>query len=125
MYIGFGGDGYQVRDAMHPRDLIPLLQKQTVAGATAPVRVVNLGGGAANAMSLAQLSSWCRDRYGDHTVGSKPEIRRFDVPWLIMDATLAGDIWGWRPQTAMEEILDEIAVHAEKNPDWLELSGLL
>ena len=38
-YIGFGGKGYQVRDCLHPRDLIPLLLKQTAPGATAPVRV--------------------------------------------------------------------------------------
>lgn len=124
-YIGFGGNGYQVRDALHPRDLIPLLRKQTAADATAPARVVNLGGGVDNAMSLAELSSWCRARYGEHPVGSNPEIRRFDIPWLIMDATLAGETWGWQPETGMDEILNEIAVHAERNPHWLELSGLI
>ena len=27
-YIGFGGTGYQVRDALHPNDLVPLLIRQ-------------------------------------------------------------------------------------------------
>ena len=31
--------------------------------------------------------------------GSQPENRRFDIPWLVMDATLAGELWDWRPQT--------------------------
>ncbi len=30
-YIGFGGHGHQVRDCLHPRDLMPLLEKQLAA----------------------------------------------------------------------------------------------
>jgi CDP-paratose 2-epimerase len=123
-YLGFGGKGYQVRDCLHPRDLIPLLQKQTSPGAGAPIRVVNLGGGVFNAISLAELSRWCRERLGPHEVATNPENRRFDIPWLIMDATLAGNIWGWQPQTPLDAILEEIAMHAEQHPDWLEVSGL-
>lgn len=124
-YIGFGGKGHQVRDVMHPRDLVPLLCKQTTPGASAPVRIVNLGGGAKNAISLAELSSWCRDRYGNHSVDSNPSIRRFDIPWLVMDSAVAGEAWGWCQETCIENILVEIAGHAENYPDWLELSGRL
>ncbi len=123
-YIGFTGNGYQVRDAMHPRDLIPLLLKQTASGATAKTRIVNLGGGASNAMSLAELSSWCRARFGEHSVSSNHEMRRFDIPWMVMDASLAKEIWEWEPQTAIYELLAEIALHAEQHPEWLELSRL-
>ena len=122
-YIGFGGEGYQVRDCLHPRDLIPLLRKQTAPEAASAVRVINLGGGADNAMSLAELSRWCRDRYGDHAVSGNQEMRRFDIPWLVMDSRLACESWGWRPETPLEAILDEIARHAEAHPHWLELSG--
>jgi CDP-paratose 2-epimerase len=124
-FIGFGGNGFQVRDCLHPRDLVPLLLKQVAPGATAPVRVINLGGGRDNAMSLAELSGWCRDRYGDHDVSANLEMRRFDIPWLVMDSTLAEQIWGWRPETPLPAILEEIACHAEAHPDWLELSGVV
>lgn len=123
-YLGFGGKGYQVRDCLHPRDLIPLLRKQAACGVAVPTRVVNLGGGPDNAMSLAELSGWCRDRLGPHEVAGKPEDRRFDLPWLIMNAALAGEVWGWQPQTSLDDILEEIAVHAEQHPAWLEVSGL-
>jgi CDP-paratose 2-epimerase len=123
-YLGFGGKGYQVRDCLHPRDLVPLLVKQTAKGATAPARIVNIGGGEDRAMSLAELSAWCRDRFGPHSVAGDPAIRRFDIPWLIMDASLARDLWGWQPQTPLPSLLEEIAQHAEKNPHWLELSGV-
>ncbi len=123
-FIGFGGNGYQVRDCLHPRDLVPLLRMQ-MAATGSKQRVMNFGGGSNQSMSLAQLSYWCRERYGDHNVSGNPEIRRFDIPWMVMDASLAQETWGWAPQTTLQEILSEIALHAEQHPSWLELSGLL
>lgn len=122
-YIGFGGNGYQVRDCLHPRDLVLLLKKQ-MATAPGPQRVINIGGGADHAMSLAELSRWCSDRFGNHFVAAETALRRFDIPWLIMDSSLAQEIWGWAPQTPLREILAEIADHAELHPEWLALSGL-
>lgn len=123
-YIGFGGKGYQVRDCLHPQDLIPLLLKQMNC-TDAKERILNLGGGPSHAMSLAQLSAWCRQRFGDHPVEGSEEIRRFDIPWMVMDSALAKQAWDWTPETTLEEILMEIAEHAEQHPEWLELSGVL
>lgn len=122
-YFGFGGNGYQVRDCLHPRDLVPLLGKQMSAG-KGQQRVMNFGGGIRNAMSLAELSAWCRDRYGHHHVSGNPDMRRFDIPWLVMDSTLALETWEWAPRTSLEDVLTEIARHAEQHPEWLEISGL-
>jgi CDP-paratose 2-epimerase len=122
-YLGFGGQGHQVRDCLHPRDLIPLLMKQTAPGVSSTVRLVNLGGGARNAISLAELSDWCTARFGAHSVAANPETRRFDIPWLVMDSSLARSVWEWQPETALTDILEEIALHAEQHPHWLELSG--
>jgi CDP-paratose 2-epimerase len=122
-YIGFGGAGHQVRDALHPADLAPLLLRQMESAGAAPPRVLNLGGGLESALSLRQLTDWCRDRFGPHTVSSVPENRPFDVPWLVLDAGLAGKTWGWKPERHVPGILDEIARHAEAHPDWLEVSA--
>jgi len=125
-YIGFGGKGHQVRDCLHPRDLVPLLEKQFGAPALAASdRVANLGGGAASATSLRQLSDWCAGRLGAHAVTADPAPRPFDLPWLVLDSAKAARLWQWRPQTAVPAILEEIAVHAEAHPDWLELSAPL
>jgi len=123
-YIGFGGRGHQVRDCLHPRDLVPLLQKQ-MHYREGLARIVNLGGGKANAMSLAELSLWCGERFGHHSVSADLQERRFDIPWLIMDNSLARQLWGWQPETPLASILDEVARHAEEHPGWLELSGVL
>jgi CDP-paratose 2-epimerase len=124
-YIGFDGAGHQCRDCFHPRDLLPLLEKQFAVADSNQPRVVNLGGGPWNAMSLAQLSRWCEARFGPHPVATDPEPRPFDVPWLVLDTGLAAKEWGWRPAIALEAILEEIAQHAQAHPHWLEMSAAL
>ncbi len=122
-FIGFSGSGCQVRDCFHPRDLVPLLLKQMAETNSARQRVQNLGGGLANGMSLAQLHEWCDGRFGPHPVQPEMTPRRFDVPWLVMDSSLAQQQWGWQPQTPLADILEEIARHAEQNPQWLDACG--
>jgi len=121
-FIGFGGTGLQVRDCLHPRDLVPLLRAQMEAGGKHS-GVVNISGGADHAMSLAQLSRWCARRFGPHDIAREPEERLYDVPWLVLDSERAGRVWDWRPLTRLEEILEEIARHAEAHPDWLDRSA--
>ncbi len=120
-YIGFGGTGHQVRDCLHPRDVVSLLLKQMKSGGKGGA-VLNVSGGTDHAMSLAQLSDWCAKRFGAHEVQREPKDRLYDVPWLVLDASQAEKQWGWRPVTPLESILDEIARHAEAHPDWLDLS---
>jgi CDP-paratose 2-epimerase len=121
-YIGFGGHGFQVRDCLHPRDLLGLLLQQMAVPTFAGPRIFNLGGGQANAMSLAQLSGWCAAQFGAHDISQDLQVRPFDVPWFVMDSSLAKTIWGWEPQTPLESILQEITQHAELNPQWLAIS---
>ena len=122
-YIGFDGGGHQVRDCLHPRDLVPVLRAQMQGGDPDKPRIANFSGGAANALSLAQLTDWCDARFGRHAVASAAAPRPFDIPWLVLDSTLAEKTWSWSPKILWPQVLDEIAKHAELNPDWLELSG--
>lgn len=121
-YIGFGGTGQQVRDCLHPRDLAALIALQLQHPGKGD-RILNVSGGVANSMSLAQLSRWCAARFGAHRVDAAPETRPFDVPWLVLDSARAAAQWNWRPATGLESILDEIARHAEEHPEWLDLSN--
>jgi CDP-paratose 2-epimerase len=123
-YIGFGGTGYQVRDALHPRDLAALLHTQIAASRKGGRRIYTVGGGRANAMSLSQLTAWCDSRFGKHQPQRDDRPRKYDVPWLVMDSTAASNDFDWHPRTNFAGILDEIASHAEQHPEWLEVSGL-
>lgn len=123
-YLGFGGLGHQVRDCLHPLDLVPLLEKQFAAPALPGAdRLANFSGGAASAMSLRQLSDWCAQRFGPHAVVPDGTPRPFDIPWIVLDPAKARRLWNWSPATPTAAILEEIARHAEENPDWLELSS--
>jgi CDP-paratose 2-epimerase len=122
-YIGFDGSGRQVRDALHPNDLAELVAQQIEYSAEGEVTTFNVGGGAGNAMSLAQLTSWCAERFGKHSVESGPRSRSFDVPWLVMDNRQTTAQFNWRPTRTLPSILDEIANHAQRNPHWLDLSS--
>lgn len=119
--VGFEGSGHQVRDALHPRDLADLVERQIRAGAGA-AGVWNVGGGSARAMSLAQLSEWCRQRFGARELAVDRIPRKWDVPWVVMDAARAHSRFGWTPTTSMSALLDEIADHHRLHPDWLDLS---
>jgi CDP-paratose 2-epimerase len=122
-YIGFDGSGHQVRDALHPQDLVPLLSRQLMESSWEAPKIINIGGGVGNSMSLKQLSDWCENRFGSNEVTSSAESRPMDAPWIVMDSTVAQNAWNWSVNTKLEQILDEIADHAEQNPDWLRITN--
>jgi len=124
-YIGFGG--LQVRDVLHPRDLVPLISKQlrtTDRGtrSTGLSRVFNVSGGVVSAASLRHVSDWCTARFGSHAVADTGESRPFDLAWTILDSAACRQCWDWKPATPRDAIFEEIAVHAEQHPEWLDLS---
>lgn len=121
-YTGFGGRGLQTRDVLHPHDLAALLVAQIRAGRPRMPRIWHAGGGAGNAISLRALTEWCGRRFGPHPVAADPAEPRYDVPWIVMDCADARSEFSWRPATALHEILEEIARHAEQHPEWLDIS---
>jgi CDP-paratose 2-epimerase len=123
-YIGFGGEGKQVRDALHPRDLAALLDSQMTAARVDGQRLYTAGGGIANSLSLAQLTAWCDGAFGPHRPEPDDRERPYDIPWVAMDSDEAERDFGWWVETPITGILQEIAAHAIANPDWLERSGL-
>jgi CDP-paratose 2-epimerase len=122
-YCGFGGQGHQVRDCLHARDLTSLLLDQ-IDHPNRPVpAIVNVAGGIDHSLSLRQLSAWCAGQFGAHAVESDPAERAFDLPWVVLDSALAEKSWQWRPQTPLVDVLEEIGRHARAHPEWLDLAG--
>jgi CDP-paratose 2-epimerase len=116
-YLGFGGRGFQVRDALHPRDLAAMVEHEMRSAAMG--EMFNVSGGSANSMSLKQLTAWCNERFGEYEPAEEGSERPYDVPWIVLDAAKAQAATGWKPKIKLQEILEEIAKHAEANPDWL------
>jgi CDP-paratose 2-epimerase len=121
-YIGFAGTGHQTRDAFHPHDLAALLVAQMGTTRKNGRRIYTAGGGAGNAMSLAQLTAWCNERFGAHAPAVDTAERTYDIPWVAMDSSRAIKDFGWRIETPLGAILDGIAQHAREHPEWLEVS---
>ncbi len=117
-FIGFGGCGRQVRDAFHPQDLASLIALQIRRDPPCDA-IYNVGGGLGNSMSLAELTEWCDDRFGQHSVASDLRPRPFDAPWIVMDAGRTASEFAWSPRRSLLSILDEIATHVQAHPDWL------
>ena len=121
-FIGYGGKGFQVRDFMHPSELLPLILKQMDEPLKSlKPRIVNLGGGLESSLSLAELTAWCDRRVaGKKKIAVQPKNRLFDVPYYVSDTTLAEKIWGWRAEKSLEKILDETWEWASQNKALIE-----
>ncbi|MFM8572184.1 MAG: NAD-dependent epimerase/dehydratase family protein [Pirellula sp.] len=129
-FIGLQGSGGQVRDCLHPEDLAKLIELQIQSEQSIGLPItVNVSGGIASAFSLMELHEWCARRWGlagpqlTSAVERVLQARPYDVPWLVLDPELAERTWSWKPQKDRVAIWDEIAEHAEENPDWLKISG--
>jgi CDP-paratose 2-epimerase len=120
-YIGFGGRGLQVRDCLHPDDLVALLAAQLASPPPAP-EIFNVSGGAASATSLAQLSQWCFENLGPgpystaQPIAAAAETRPYDLPWVVLDHAAVTARYGWHPRRSPADIFTEIAAAQSANP---------
>lgn len=113
-YTGFGGEGRQVRDLLHPADLFELLCRQMESADAHPGAVFNVGGGAENAVSLREYTAVCRDVTGvEIEPSSDPQTADVDVPWYVSDARAASAAFDWKPRRDVRTIALEIL-------DWLK-----
>jgi CDP-paratose 2-epimerase len=108
-YTGFGGTGRQVRDVLHADDLAALIRTQIARLDALNGGVFNAGGGAANAVSLRELTALCAGATGVRIeIGSVAETNVVDVPWYVSDNAAVGAATGWRPERGIEAILDDV-----------------
>lgn len=121
-YIGFGGNGKQVRDVVHPFDICNVMYKQIHDRTIEDNPIYNLGGEEENSMSLKELTEWCQYniRKDNSMVTSSPEQRPFDIPIFIMNSNKAKQRWGFKNSYDMNRILEEIRDYAVEHPTFLE-----
>jgi CDP-paratose 2-epimerase len=121
-YIGFGGEGRQVRDFIAPKDLNRLLEMQLRNPDRAAPRIVNVGGGPDRSMSLWELSSFCQQTMGPAPLlTAVPETRPYDIPYFVTDSAVAERAWDWRPEEQRDRTLESIVRWARDHRDLLDL----
>src|SRR5215207_531665 len=64
-YIGYGGEGKQVRDLRHVEDLAALIEEQLDDPERWDGQVVNVGGGKDHSLSLLETTALCRELTGN------------------------------------------------------------
>jgi CDP-paratose 2-epimerase len=105
-YNGFGGLGKQVRDVLHVEDVYALIRTQLSDFKKHAGRVYNAGGGAANAVSLRELSALCETATGQTlNFSAHAETHPADIPWYVTDNTEVTRETGWAPRKSVPEIL--------------------
>ncbi|HEX9967909.1 MAG TPA: NAD-dependent epimerase/dehydratase family protein [Solirubrobacterales bacterium] len=108
-YIGFGGQGKQVRDLLHVEDLVDLVERQLLAPEEWDGRVVNVGGGRECSLSLRETTAICRELTGNEVpIEPVAETRQGDVPVYISDCARLFGLDEWRPRRSAEQVLADI-----------------
>jgi CDP-paratose 2-epimerase len=108
-YTGFGGEGKQVRDLLHPQDLFELLKKQINTLDKNTGEIFNVGGGRHVSTSLKELTALSQE-----VTGSKVPIQKqaattpVDIPLYISDNRKATEAFYWTPQRSVKTIVGEI-----------------
>ena len=119
-YLGFGGNGKQVRDLLHVEDLVDLLEDQLRRPDDWAGRTFNVGGGLGCNLSLVELTEICRTLTGRRVpIESRADdARPGDVPVYLSDCRRLFEETGWRPTRDPSAILGDVLewVRANERP---------
>jgi CDP-paratose 2-epimerase len=125
-YIGFGGQGKQVRDLLHVEDLVDLVERQLLDPESWDGRTVNVGGGRGCSLSLLETTEICRELTGNEVpIEPVAETREGDVPIYLSDCDKLFGLDEWRPRHSAEQVLADIhqwvAADEDRIADALEI----
>ena len=120
-YIGFGGEGKQVRDILHVDDLFRLIDIQLSNIEKINGEVFNVGGSRKVSVSLKELTQLCQ-KYTGNTIpiSSVMENRPADIRIYLTDNSKVTKATGWKPKITVENIIEEISVWIKNNKKQLE-----
>ena len=108
-YIGFGGEGKQVRDLLHVEDLVDLVERQLLDPGRWDGGVFNVGGGRECSLSLRETTAICRELSGNEVpLEPMAETRAGDVPVYLSDCARLFDFDEWRPRRGARQVLADI-----------------
>jgi len=120
-YIGFGGEGKQVRDFLHVDDLFDLIDYQCHHIEEVNGDKFNLGGGRDNSSSLLELTKACSEITGNSIAIDKVlENRETDVRIYISDNSKIAATSNWSPKRSNQELLQDVFIWLKENEDFLK-----
>jgi CDP-paratose 2-epimerase len=115
-YIGYGGEGKQVRDIIHINDVYNLIKLQLSNMDKFNKEIFNVGGGTEISVSLKELTTLCEEITGNKIkIQSIKENRVADIPVYISDNSKINTATGWRPAISPKEILSDVFDWVKEN----------
>jgi len=117
-YIGYGGEGKQVRDFIHIDDLFSAINTQLQNFDDYANDVFNIGGGLENSVSLKQLTELCEEVTGNKvSIASIKEDRPADLRFFITDSSKflskSGITWQKNARDTVKDIYEWIKLNEE------------
>ncbi|MFI4938474.1 MAG: NAD-dependent epimerase/dehydratase family protein [Candidatus Berkiellales bacterium] len=120
-YMGFGGEGMQVRDVLHVKDLFQLIHMQMQNIEDHQGAIYNVGGGMNNSISLRELTALVQEvTQKTCEIGHVPETREADIPFYVTDNTKVMQKTDWKPTTSVRESVEEIFQWCRKEEQQLK-----
>ena len=113
-YIGWHGK--QVRDILFLQDVCALVELQINQMERFRGDIFNLGGGAANSLSLREATELLEQKLGyGTTLTTEDSIRKADLPIYFTDNRKAVRILQWQPKVSIDEGLGQILAWIRAN----------
>jgi CDP-paratose 2-epimerase len=108
-YIGFGGQGHQIRDVLHIDDLCELIFKQIRNIRKIKNKSFSVGGGLINSISLKKLTKICENITKNKIkINSINKTSAYDIPYFVSSNRNVSNTYSWKPKNSLIRIADDI-----------------
>lgn len=108
-YIGYGGEGKQVRDILHIEDALRLVDMQIHQMEKFEGKIYNAGGGLAQSASLLEMTQLCEAITGNKIdIESDPVNRPADLRMFIADSRKIEEEIGWKPTKTVQNVFEDV-----------------
>jgi len=108
-YIGYGGNGHQLRDVLHIDDLCELINLQINKFSKLYNLVFTVGGSHFSKVSLIELTRICEKITGNKIkIGKISKTSNYDIPYYVTDNSRVSRIYGWKVKKNIHQVVEDI-----------------
>jgi len=120
-YKGFDGKGIQIRDVVHILDVCKLILLQVKKIKNINNKIINVGGGKKNSISLKNLTKICqRITSNKIKIFSNKKTSNYDIPYYITDNSKVKKMYNWNPQESFLQIVRDVHKWLNSNKEVLK-----
>lgn len=109
------GDGKQIRDVLHVKDLVRAYEAAAARPDEASGQAFNIGGGPGNTMSLLELLAYLKDELRIDIPLRWDDWRPGDQPVFVCNLAKARERLGWQPRIGVREGVKDLAQWVSQN----------